>query len=474
MRRTYFNPFRRDDRQVYRILAAIGLSMMAYLLFGCDNFTETGMPVTELNEDAVFEEAGTAMAAVTHLYAQMRDSGLLTGRPNGLSKMLGLYSDELSWWGSATDDSKNFYHNMVVGNSTTVRDWWNMSYRQIYGANSVLEGLAESTALDPILKDQLMGEAQFVRALLHFYLLQLYGPIPYITTTDYTLNIKVARMPEAAVYEQIIADLESASMLMDEQYVTEGRVRPNAYVAKALLARVYLYNGQWAEASNSASGVLNATEFYAWEEDLSGVFLKDSPTVIWQFSPRTAQRNTDEASTFNFTSGPPPQVALSEDLVSAFEAGDLRKQFWTRPIAGDASAWYHSFKYKRTGNSTPQVEYPIVLRLAEQYLIRAEARAQQGELGGAVEDLNRIRNAAGLADTDAVAKQELLEAILRERRIEFFSEYGHRFMDLKRLGQLDVRLGGLKSSWNSTDRLLPLPQEELGLNPNLLPQNAGY
>lgn len=474
MKKTYPNPYRRDDREVYRILVAIALLIIGTLFIGCDDFTETGMPVTEMNEDAVFEEAGTATAAVTQLYAQLRDAGVLTGRAYGASKMLGLYSDELSWWGAATDDADDYYHNTVAANNATVRDWWNTSYAQIYGANSVLEGLEGSMALDAALKDQLKGEAQFVRALVHFYLLQLHGGIPYITSTDYTVNIKAARMDEAAVYDRIIADLESAATLMGEQYASEGRVRPNAYAAKALLARAYLYNGQWAEASNAASAVLDATELYAWEEDLSGVFLKDSPTVIWQLSPRTAQRNTDEASTFNFTSGPPPQVALSEGQVAAFEAGDLRKQLWTRAITDGSSTWYHSFKYKRNGNSTPQVEYPIVLRLAEQYLIRAEARARLGELGDALDDLNRIRHAAGLGDTAATSQQELVEAVLKERRVELFAEYGHRFMDLKRTGLLDVQLTGVKPSWNSTDRLLPIPLEELNLNPNLLPQNAGY
>ena len=114
------------------------------------------------------------------------------------------------------------------------------------------------------------------------------------------------------------------------------------------------------------------------------------------------------------------------------------------------------------------------MRLSEQYLIRAEARAQQGDFIGAKDDLNTIRHLAGLGDTTASTQQELLTAILQERRVEFFTEGGHRFFDLKRTYELDSALSALKPGWNSTDALLPFPESELLLNPNLNPQNPGY
>ncbi|MNS80528.1 SusD family protein [compost metagenome] len=114
------------------------------------------------------------------------------------------------------------------------------------------------------------------------------------------------------------------------------------------------------------------------------------------------------------------------------------------------------------------------MRLSEQYLIRAEVRAQQGDLIGAKEDLDAIRNRAGLPQTTAGTKQEILDAILQERRWELFTEYGHRFFDLKRSGKIDAVLSITKTGWNTTDVLFPLPQNELSINPNLLPQNSGY
>ena len=108
------------------------------------------------------------------------------------------------------------------------------------------------------------------------------------------------------------------------------------------------------------------------------------------------------------------------------------------------------------------------------YLIRAEARARLGELTNAKTDLDAVRSLAGLAATTAATQQDLLTAILNERRVELFTEFGHRFFDLKRFGQLDNTLPVLKPDWSTNEALLPLPESELLLNPNLAPQNPGY
>ena len=453
---------------------ALFMLTLSLILNSCDDFTQIEMPISELNQSAVFEQKSTAEAAMTDIYAKIRDNGLLTGKTTGISKEMGLYTDELTFWRASTETSASFYANTVQPENTRLSEWWNGAYTAIYGANAVLEGVEGSKKLGEEDRKQLKGEAKFVRALMHFYLLQLYGDVPYITTTDYVANTSVSRNTESEVYLKIIADLTDASALLSENYVTEGRVRPNTYVAKALLARVYLCHKMWPEAADNASAVLNETSLYQCQEDLDNVFLKESTTAIWQLSPRTTSRNTEEASTFIFTSGPPPSISLSTGLMNAFELGDLRKEKWTKAISNGSDTWHHANKYKKSGTSTPQVEFPIVIRLAEMYLIRAEARAQKGDLIGSTEDLNKIRNTAGLANTTALTKTDLLSAILRERRVELFTEYANRFIDLKRNGQLDAQLQSVKLSWNTTDKLLPIPQAELNLNPNLRPQNAAY
>jgi starch-binding outer membrane protein, SusD/RagB family len=160
--------------------------------------------------------------------------------------------------------------------------------------------------------------------------------------------------------------------------------------------------------------------------------------------------------------------------MNAFETGDLRKALWTKKVTTKNESWYHAYKYKLTTNTGTSAEYTILFRLAEMYLIRAESNAKLNHLEEAKEDLNKIRNRAGLTNTNAVTQEEVLTAIAKERRLEFFTEQGHRFFDLKRTGKADEVLSLAKPNWNSNHIVLPLPENELLLNENLLPQNTGY
>lgn len=458
------------NKFIYGTFMAAGILMFAA---GCDSFVDVDLPSSQLSSATVFEEPATANAAMTDIYAKMRDTGLLTGYASGINASLGIYTDELDYYG-ATGSTTFFYNNTLLANNGNLSFWWSSSYNQIYAANAVYEGVIASANLSQSVKNQLMGEALFVRAMVHFYLVNLYGDVPYITTTDYEQNQVVHRMPSAEVYTRIIADLETAQVLLPANYIGGNRVRPNKAVATALLARVYLYHGDFDAASNAASAVLNETATYNLDPNFDTAFLKDSPSTLWQFSPATDGRNTEEGTTYIFMAGPPPFAALRNELVNAFEIGDLRKAHWIKPVTDGVTTWYHAYKYKEHTSTASSMEYSIVMRLSEQYLIRAESRAKQGFLSGAKADLDVIRNLAGLPNTTAVSQQDILAAILQERRVEFFTEGGHRFFDLKRAQQMDNVLSPIKPGWNSTDAVLPLPESELLLNPNLLPQNPGY
>lgn len=448
------------------------LYMITATLLSCDNFVDVTLPDSQLTGEKVFEDATTANAAMVDIYSKLRDTGILTGLLNGASVSLGMYSDELIYHGSGVEQGLP-YTNTIIATSGITSDLWNQSYHQIYCANAVIEGVQNSVSLSLNDKNRLTGEALFVRSLVHFYLVNIYGDIPYITNTEYEKNKIAGRTPSATVYSNIISDLDQAIKLLPEQYLTAERVRPNRSVANALLARVYLYNKQWAEASNSASAVLN-NPAYVIGNNPDKTFLKESVSTIWQFMPKLNGNNTDEGGSFIFLSGSSTFVALSPDLIDAFEIGDLRKSHWIREVNDGANIYYHSFKYKQHTKTDPSVEYSIIFRIAEQYLIRAEARARQGELIGAKEDLNKIRNAADLANTTASTANEIINAVIKERRVELFTEYGHRFFDLKRTGELDAVLSPVKPGWQTTDQLWPLPETELIVNPNLFPQNEGY
>lgn len=459
--------------RIHNIKWILLVIILSSLLNSCDNFVEVDLPNSQLTSPGVFEDKATANAAMVDIYNKIRDNGLLTGTSSGISNQLGSYTDELVCYGSTASVSFDFYNNTLVATNGNLSEVWSSSYHQIYCANSVIEGVINADALPTADRDQLRGEALFVRGLIHFYLTNLFGDLPYITTTDYKQNSSPKRIPQTEVYNKIKTDLTQAISLLPEAYISTEKVRPNKYAAIALLARVDLYSGNWTEAAVNASQVINNTTLYQWTS-LNKVFLKNSTTTIWQLMPAVKGKNTFEGETFIFTTGPPTLTALSPGLMSAFTSGDLRKSEWTKAVTNGTTTWYHAYKYKEYQNTTTSLEYSIVLRLAEQYLIRAEAKAHLNDLSSATQDLNAVRNQAGLGATTATTTEELLEAIIKERRLEFFTEFGHRFFDLKRTNKLDSTLSGVKLGWDAKDQLWPIPATELLVNPNLQPQNFGY
>lgn len=440
----------------------------------CDDFTEVNLPQTQLTGEAVYQDEVTATAALMSIYAKIRENGLISGNADGLSQLMGLYSDELVYYGAATSPMDGFFNHTLLPSNDYIASLWRNGYSQIYATNALLEGLSNSSGINSIIRDRLRGEALFIRALLHFYLTNLYGDIPYITTTDYLINSQAFRMPSNILYDKIRNDLKEAKELLPNQYLGANRVRVNKATTQALLARVYLYQRQWEMAELEATAVLNNTALYSMERDLNMVFLKNSSSTIWQLHSGIAGANTIEARYFIFTSGPPAVVAVSKNLINAFENNDLRKQHWLKSVTTGNNTWHHPYKYKQNINTGVAQEYSIIFRLEEQYLIRAEARAHQNNLIDAQKDLNKVRNRAGLIDNSATTQQDLLQDILQERSLEFFTEMGHRWFDLERTKQAAKVLAPIKPAWQNSDSLLPLPESELLLNTNLQPQNQGY
>src|SRR5690606_8094764 len=132
---------------------------------------------------------------------------------------------------------------------------------------------------------------------------------------------------------------------------------------------------------------------------------------------------------------------------------------------------YYPYKYKDRNSINNITEYSMVIRLAELYLIRSEARAMQGNLSGAIEDIDKIRDRSGIKLIEniqpSIDSEALLDSIIKERKRELFSEWGHRWFDLKRTGRATKVLGINNSSWQEADALFPIPEDERMKNPNL-------
>ena len=174
------------------------------------------------------------------------------------------------------------------------------------------------------------------------------------------------------------------------------------------------------------------------------------------------------------TSGVPSVMTLSPEMVSGFEAGDLRKSSWTKTVTSGTQTYVYPFKYQVGQNAATITEYTMVIRLAELYLIRAEARTKLNDLVGGLSDLNTLRLRAGLPESDATTEAELTAAIDRERQFELFGEFGDRWLNIKRNGTANAIMSALRGgNWTSDDQLFPIPQTEIDRNPNLV-QNSGY
>jgi hypothetical protein len=434
--------------------------------------------VSQLVSASVFTSDATATAAIAGIYSQMmQSSGFAGGAFEAISNLAGISADELDNYAISTFLTEFYRNTLATDNSYLYSSCWSEPYKYIYQANAVLKGLEMGSGVSYGVKRELSGEALFVRAYCNFYLVNLFGDVPLILSTGYTTNNNTSRTLAAAVYQQIIADLKAAQTdLVDDFSFSNGeRIRPNRGAATALLARVYLYLQDWPNAATQASNLIENSSTYGLDTDLDSVFLANSREAIWQLEPVLPGYNTSEGSLFILTTVP-SYYALNKSLVSAFETDDLRRRHWVDSLVVGTNTYYYPFKYKIRAGATI-TEYSMVFRLAEQYLIRAEAEARQNQLSASLADINAIRSRAGLPSITASDQSSLLQAIFQERRVELFTEGCHRWLDLKRSGAIDNVMNQASiskgSSWQSADQLYPIPQMEIELDP-LMTQNQGY
>jgi starch-binding outer membrane protein, SusD/RagB family len=451
---------------------------------GCKKFIDVPPPTTQLVKRTVFASDATASAAIAGLY-ESAVYGPIGGGPTGISALLGLSADEFSMYPNSNALYNELYTNTL--SASNAPELWKNLYSLIYQSNAALEGFTSSGKVNDSLKTQLTAYAKFIRALSYFYLVNIYGDVPLVTTTDYKANSVVSREPADQVYDLIISDLNDCINTLHESYrdladsPTLARSLPNVSAARALLSRVFLYQEQWQSASDQATAVINNAH-YQLLENVNDVFLAGSAEAIFQFEGPNNGYNAPDA---NFAAGaqygsiylPFYPFVINANLVNHLAADDLRNN-WITALAADAITYKLPYKYKLLYTGLPPAEYPTVLRLAEQYLIRAEAKAYQNDIDGALNDLNVIRNRAGLADTSITSQPSILNAIYRERQTEFFTEYGHRWLDLKRTHMINsvmTAVTPLKGGvWNSdVDDLYPLPLTEVRSNPQLT-QTPGY
>jgi len=445
---------------------------------GCKKFLNV-QPVDQVSDLATIVDATSSETAVRGLYRTMAGgttppAGSSTGTGSyygGLYETFGyLGGDDIVWTGSQAVIQQFIAHNITAdnGNLETV---WSGIYQTINGANQVIEKVPK--VVDPTFttgqQSQLTGEGYFVRALSYFDLARAWGgvPITLTPTTTATQKNSIARSTLAQTYAQVLSDLNAADSLMSLP-TTQNPVRANKETAWALKARYYLYQQDWANAEAYATKVIAdntnyqlLAPFNSWFQPASAVATKES---VFELSYNPTYTNSTRTYWQPPATGGTRQWAPGDSIVSLLNNPLIGGGRSALIAATSTNAWYGNLFYR-----SPATDPSYIIRIAEVYLIRAEARAQQNELSGALSDLNAIRTRANLANSTAVTQSDILLAIENENRVEFALE-PHRWFDLVRTGRAAAVLGVT----NADDYVFPIPLVEIQLSNGVLTQNNGY
>jgi hypothetical protein len=457
----------------------ISLFLIAGVTVSCKKLIQVPeVPDNYVTNSQAFGDSADVISSVGGIYVNLYTSG-----PNlPLEEFMGLASDELESGLNPLyyPDYPIFYSNALTASDAQAESFWTLMYnsQSLYQVNACLEGIRGNTSISAALNRQLTGELHVMRAFYYLQLNGLFGGVPLVTGTGYQQTESVPRLSADSVYAAMQVDLDTATQLLTTAYPYADKARPNLYIAQALLAKTDLYRKQWTDAANMASAVINSG-VYQLAQNLNNVFLDGSSEAIWQIPPISNSIETNEGSTFiPYTNTSIPNWYLTPFLVNAFEPGDARMTNWVGNLTytddnGVSTVYYYPYKYKNNAiGETPQ-EDDMIFRLGELYLIRAEALAEQNKLDSAKADLNALRSRAGLPGVTATAQTDVLKAVLHERQVELFTEWGNRWFDLVRTGSADLILGQEKTSWKSDQSLLPIPLNEIELNSKLT-QNPGY
>lgn len=425
---------------------------------GCDSILETD-PVDQLPSDDIIVDGPTARAALTGVYDALQD---LSYYGRNFLILADLSADNAEHVGTLQALGELDRHQVRADN-TTVEGVWQAIYEGIGRINLILAEVPDVPFLDETERDQILGEAHFLRALHYHDLVKLWGGVPLVLEPIRTASEATGftRASEEQVYQQILGDLDSAEQLMTDEDQTR---QASLGAARALRSRVLLYMEDWAGAEAAAEEVLAMSySLAAAYEDLFSVEGANTPEDIFRIDFNAVEYN--ELGYYYLFDGR-YETAPTADLFEAYATGDTRHPWSVAEDGGE----YEGTKFPTTAGT----EDLHVIRLGEVILNYAEALARQGELEAAVDAYNEIRVRAGLAPhtlaTDVTTQVDVIDTILHERRLELALE-GDRWPDLVRTGRAVGALG--LSSDQEYQTLYPVPSREIVVAPGLT-QNPGY
>lgn len=431
------------------------------LLSSCKDFLDVE-PRDSVSDDATVVDEASAQTAVRGVYRELGDDAYY----GSLFQTIGYLSgDNIQWTGSQSI-IQQFISHSVKGDNTNVATVWAGIYSTINRANQVIDkvpGVTDATFTQDE-KNALVGEAYFIRALAYFDMARTWGGVQLVLkgTTNIGDTKGLKRSTLEQTYAQVLSDLQTAEPLLPE---TTNRYRATRKTVWALLARFYLYQKNWAQAEVYASKLIGDAE-YRLIKPYSAFFANNvvaTDESIFEISYSANNINAHRGYWQPPANGGTRQWAPNDAFIALVNDPAVGGNRNAAVAITNQGLWYGNFYYR-----SPATDPAYVLRIAEQYLIRAEARAQQTNLEGALTDLDAVRDRAGLTASTATSQGDILLAIENERRLEFAFE-PHRWYDLVRTGRVAAVLG-------LTDErryVMPIPAIELSAD-NALEPNPGY
>ncbi len=362
---------------------------------------------------------------------------------------------------------------------------WRNSYQAIQKANVVLNRIDKITYNVDAVKQARKGEMKFIRALLYFNMVRLYGDVPLATeeTTDPNKYFGQGRTPVATVYDQIKKDLAEAITLLPATSTQAGRVRKTA--AQTLLAKVQLTLKNYAEAKALLLDVVssNVHGLLTNPADVFNITNENNKEIIFAVQFASGVNGNSEGSSMfqqfspsGTQSGAKGHNLPTKSLYHLYAAPDKRKDVYVKLTA--AGIPYNNKLTKPTTVITDGGSDVVVLRYADVLLMLAEIENELENTTNASNYLNQVRTRANLAVTTAVTQQELRDAIEQERRLELVGE-GHRWFDLLRTGRAITvmntwfKTNSINITIDSNKLLMPVPQGQIDTDPSIK-QNPGY
>lgn len=365
----------------------------------------------------------------------------------------------------------------ITSANLAVSSLWGHIYQTIYIANFLLERIPEIQGVTSSVRTRSMSTAHFLRGMANFYGVITYGGIPKVVTTNIEDNRNIPRTSEEEMLDFIEEDfLAAAGNLGDDNVNNAAFV--NNYTVRAALARFYLYRKNYTLAEQYASEVL-ANENYELEDKFETIVLTDETRESIFEVGYTIADDKDPNNLNTLFLGRREIIPSNEEanfLTITAESGD--RKLSVEFDQANQKGFDNGFAVAKYGTAVEDNNDIFVFRLAEMYLIRAEARAYLGNVFGpnsAAEDIQELRDRAASNTTVGFPSQaQMIQIIENERRFELSFE-GHRWYDLRRTGRINVVMPAFNANWRSAYELWPIPQREIQNNTSLKDaQNPGY